>query len=354
MSSEPSRQDACPEECIGMAPDTMGHLMPMYLMIAADGRVMALGPTLAKIIGKDIYGQPFEAIFQPRRGWWEVADDAPPDPESLRLGAWRIKAGRRIHLSLRAHPEITLRGSAIARAQDDGVLMNLTFGVHLAQAVRDFALTDDDFAPSDLAMELLYLQEAKELVMGELRALNHRLEQARARAIGEAMTDALTGLANRRAFDTALEQSLESSFAGGAPFALAHLDLDHFKAVNDTLGHAAGDRVLEVVGQILREETRKGDLVARVGGDEFIMLLRGPLDYARISKMGERIIARLEEPVPFEGQECRISGSIGVVLSMNYLRPDAQGMLADADAALYNSKREGRARCTIVKQAAMP
>lgn len=338
----------CPAECIGMSVEAIGKLMPMFLLVAGDGRVVASGPTLAKIVGQDIVGRPFDETFEPRRGWWSATGDPGPDPDTICLGGWQIMPGRRIHLSLRQHPDIILRGSAISREHNDGALINLTFGVHLAQAARDFALTDDDFAPSDLAMELLYLQEAKELVMGELRALNHRLEQARVQAIGEAMTDPLTGLANRRAFDMAFEHALERSRVGGEPFALAHLDLDLFKAVNDSLGHAAGDRVLAIVGHILREETRKGDVVARVGGDEFIMLLRGPLDYDGISQMGERIIARLEEPVPFEGQVCRISGSIGVVLSVNYLCPDAQVMLADADAALYNSKRKGRARCTIV------
>ena len=256
---------------------------------------------------------------------------------------WRVAPGRRVHLWLRNHPDIGLRGSAIALppSSGGGALINLTFGVHLAQAVRRFGLTNDDFAPSDLAVELLYLQEAKAVVMAELRGLTARLEKA--------MTDALTGLANRRAFDAEFNRAIAATRAGGAGFALAHLDLDHFKAVNDTLGHAAGDRVLEEVAGILREEIRHEDLAARVGGDEFILLLRGDLASERLKELGERIIARLEVPIPFEGGLCRISGSIGVILSRSYDHPSAERMIADADAALYESKRSGRARCTIIR-----
>lgn len=117
--------------------------------------------------------------------------------------------------------------------------------------------------------------------------------------------------------------------------------------MNDTLGHAAGDFILEQVSRILREETRQGDLAARVGGDEFILLLRSPVDPGAIEAMTQRIIGRLERPVTFEGRECRISGSFGVALSSQLEVLEAERLLAMADAALYRSKSAGRGCCSF-------
>ncbi|WP_269465717.1 GGDEF domain-containing protein [Frigidibacter mobilis] len=127
------------------------------------------------------------------------------------------------------------------------------------------------------------------------------------------------------------------------------MDLDFFKQVNDTLGHAAGDAVLVEVARILQAETRKHDLVARVGGDEFVLLLRAMTDPAGIEALGRRIISRLEAPVPVGSGAATISGSLGVVLSVDYPEPAPDRMLADADRALYASKHGGRAAVTILR-----
>lgn len=325
-----------------LPPEVMGQLMPMFLWLDRHGGIRCLGPTMAKVIGEDVIGTRFETHFKLGRAW-----------SRREVGAGEVGAtqGRRLHLSLLRHPDISLRGRAVEIGPNgrEGVLLNLTFGIHIADAVRIFGLTEADFAPSDLAIELLYLREAKAAVLGELKALTGRLEEARRSAMSQALTDPLTGLANRRAFDLALDKAIAGLAHGGGAFALAHLDLDHFKAVNDTLGHAAGDHVLGCAAQILREETRGGDVVARVGGDEFVLLLRGALQPERLSALGARIIARLEAPIEVEGAVCRISGSIGITVSSDYESHDAEAMLADADAALYESKRNGRGRCMLVR-----
>jgi len=180
--------------------------------------------------------------------------------------------------------------------------------------------------------------------MDESRRLNERLHGARLAAEEQAIPDTLTGLRNRRAMD----QSLAGLAARGSEFALMHLDLDYFKTVNDTHGHAAGDHVLQAAARVLLDETRHGDTVARVGGDEFVLIFPGLVDEVRLARIAGRIVKRLEEPVEFQGKTCRISGSIGFTTSRFYEVPDLDQMLSDADVALYASKHKGRACTTMV------
>ena len=130
-------------------------------------------------------------------------------------------------------------------------------------------------------------------------------------------------------------------------FVLVHVDLDYFKQVNDTYGHAAGDYVLQKAARCLVDETRKGDVVIRAGGDEFVLLLRGNVTAEDLLSTGQRIIERLEVPIQFGGNTCQISGSIGATFSVYYETPNVDEMLHHADLALYASKRNGRARATL-------
>jgi diguanylate cyclase (GGDEF)-like protein len=179
--------------------------------------------------------------------------------------------------------------------------------------------------------------------MEEARRLNKRLEGARNAAEAEALTDALTGLGNRRA----MEEALARLVAEGAPFGLINFDLDRFKAVNDTLGHAAGDAVLSAVAGALRAELRRGDLAARVGGDEFVAILPALDEPAQLAAIAGRIIARVEIPVPYGDTLCSVSASAGIAVSTHYTAPDPERLLQDADRALYASKHAGRGRATL-------
>jgi diguanylate cyclase (GGDEF)-like protein len=316
----------------------LARLMPMHLSLSADASITGAGPTLARLTeGQVLLGRSFFDLFEVRR---------PGDVTSA--GDLLRRAGQRLHLAGRRLPGTPLRGLCMPLAGGGGFLMNLSFGVGVADAVRDHRLTDADFAPTDLAMELLYLIEAKTAIMKELRALNLRLEGARSAAEEQALTDTLTGLRNRRGLDLAMTQTT----LRGTPFGLMHLDLDFFKAVNDTLGHAAGDHVLREVATGLRELTRVGDTVARVGGDEFVILLPQLTDAASLQSIAERIIERLTRPILWEGHPCRISASIGMTASTAFdpVLPDR--MIAAADEALYDSKRAGRSRARLYDPAA--
>jgi len=309
-------------------------LMPMHLLITRSGHIGRVAPTIAKLRpGTEFCGQRFLEVFELRR----------PRRNVMNINDLRELAGVRLRLQFRIGKRTTLREILVEVPGSDDLLLNLSFGYSVIEAVQDYALSDADFAPTDLAVELLYLVEAKTAVMKESRNLNMRLHQARLAAETQAVTDALTGLNNRRAMDTRLRRLIGT----GAGFCLMHLDLDYFKSVNDTLGHAAGDHVLQAVAKVLVKQIRENDTAARVGGDEFVLLFDGLVDEKRLTKIARRIIRNLEKPILFQGKPCQISGSIGFTMSKFYDHPDPDRMLSDADVALYASKHQGRACATM-------
>lgn len=311
----------------------LDRLMPMHLCLSDTGHLTHCGPTLRKLLTDTrLQGRSFFDLFEVRRPAKITA--------AMHLQA---RAGDRLHLALRDPPGTQFRAVAAALG-DNEMLLNLSFGIGVLDAVRTYALTDADFAATDLTVEMLYLVEAKSAVLQELRALNLRLQGAKTAAEEQALTDTLTGLRNRRALDLVLARTI----GGRMPFALMHIDLDFFKAVNDTLGHAAGDHVLREVGRILCEETRADDTVARVGGDEFVVVFPNLSNPDRLEGIARRMIARLTKPMMFEARPCRISASIGMTLSTLYERPDPDQMLQDADQVLYAAKHAGRGRALMV------
>lgn len=333
----------------GLLPDPLrldcadlARLMPMHLWIDPDGTIRAAGPTLAKLWPAPLTGLDFFRVFELRkpRGMIRVQDLS-----------WL--AGHRILLALRDGGSQALRGIAVRAGDGQGTFINLSFGLSVAEAVRTHRLSHADFAPTDLTVELLYLTEVKGAVMAELAALNTRLREAQQRAEAQAMTDPLTGLANRRGFEFALAGMLAGARRGGG-FALLHLDLDHFKAVNDTFGHAAGDGILTGVATALRAELRGADVTARVGGDEFMVLLADVRDAQVARDIACRLIRRIEALEPVPGEAARISASIGAVLSLPGPGLGAGDLLAKADLALYAAKRAGRGRCVIGPEATAP
>ena len=322
-----------PPGSFALSADALNRMMPMHVRLAADGRIIGCGSTLAKLLdnlpeGQDLIGRQLFDTFELRR------------PSGLAsMAALHAHAGEKLHLALRgARRPLAFRGLAVAVADGSGMVLNLSFGIGAVDAVRSHGLTDRDFAPTDLTVEMLYLVEANTGAMQALRGLAQRLEGAKQMAEALALTDTLTGLRNRRALSLVLAQLTLSK----TPFGLMHIDLDYFKAVNDSFGHAAGDHVLRRVGEVLQSETRGHDTVARVGGDEFVIILPGLTDSARLDGIARRIIEALTQPIGFEGQTCRISASIGITISTRYDPPEPGRMQQDADEALYASKRAGR------------
>lgn len=314
--------------------EALDLMMPMQLVIGGDGCIRHAGPTLQKLItSKQLKGAGFFESFEVLR------------PRSAKTAAdLMAPGGARLKLRLRGCADLRLKGIAVALPNGQGVMANLSFGISVPEAIRSYALDSADFAHTDLVIEMLYLIEAKEALTAESQRLSARLLDAKGAAEVRAQTDTLTGLKNRRAMDDILLHYAET----GRPFSLATLDLDHFKAVNDTLGHAAGDAVLRQVAQILTEETREADSLIRLGGDEFMLIFDNLTDPDVLRRVSGRILKRLAVPIPYEDKLCQIAGSAGITISTDYERIDPQQMQIDADVALYAAKKGGRAQARFV------
>jgi diguanylate cyclase (GGDEF)-like protein len=169
---------------------------------------------------------------------------------------------------------------------------------------------------------------------------NRDLEVARSLMEHHSLHDSLTGLPNRRFLD----QALLDEQAPNKPAALLHIDLDRFKHINDTLGHAAGDAMLIHAAKVLKENAGESDFVARIGGDEFVIAVTRPTDEKRLAALAGRIIGKMRRPVPFENHQCRIGVSIGIATADTTLADYGRHLLVDADIALYRAKSNGRNR----------
>ncbi len=230
-----------------------------------------------------------------------------------------------------------VREAALAFNQDVGEQPDLEALVHDANR----SLVEMNQHYEDLVRQLQRLIEEKEALETELRAANQKLTE-------QATTDVLTGLSNKRAFETALKRDLSRADRQRQPLSLVIIDVDHFKKFNDTWGHRTGDEVLRCVGSLLRRLVRAGDLAARCGGEEFAVILPDT-DALGAHTAAERIRRELEG-LAVEGPEgpLKITASLGVATVRGPgCEHDAQVLFERADAALYQAKRAGRNRVQL-------
>jgi diguanylate cyclase (GGDEF)-like protein len=216
----------------------------------------------------------------------------------------------------------------------------------------DFALKPDTFHRAMAFVSVMYVAASMRSIrtlgyfFGRTYRLAHELRQEKARAEALAQTDFLTGLDNRRAFYEQGERLLRSLEISHRPAAVLMFDIDHFKSINDRHGHAGGDVAIRAVANLIRAHLRVGDLAARLGGEEFALLMAdAKLDEAIAT--GERVRAACQAlVVDFENQRIAFTTSVGVAS----LQPGntLDGWVAHADAALYRSKQEGRNRVSAI------
>lgn len=239
-----------------------------------------------------------------------------------------------------------------------GIVWDVTADTVMTQTLRS-AKENTDIKNAELELALDELshreRELEELnarlkaAKDEADAKNAELELAKSRIEHNSLHDPLTTLANRRKLDIELDRLSQSDPGGKQTFSVLHLDLDRFKQINDTLGHAAGDIMLAHAARILTRNVRDGDLVARIGGDEFVILATNDASPEALGQLAQRIIAEFHQPLEFDGLSCRCGISIGIAQAKG---PDAdpRQILVNADIALYRAKRLGRNRYEFFTQ----
>jgi diguanylate cyclase (GGDEF)-like protein len=178
----------------------------------------------------------------------------------------------------------------------------------------------------------------------------HERDAAQTDLAYRAAHDPLTELTNRAQAMVAIERSLHRAQRNGTGTGLMFVDLDHFKTVNDTLGHEAGDAVLVRCARRMTDVVRGGDTVARLGGDEFVILLEDITDETDVVKLAERVVRTLAAPIQLGHRQLHVGASVGVAICTDgYI--DAGRLLSEADAAAYQAKKDGRGRYSIFNDA---
>jgi len=153
--------------------------------------------------------------------------------------------------------------------------------------------------------------------------------------------DHLTGLPNRQLLQDRFQQALANAQRYGTGMALLFLDLDKFKPINDSLGHEAGDKVLKAVSARLASCLREGDTLARIGGDEFVVLLLNVTGEEEVGSVAQKIIGITSEPIAMKGRDVQVGCSIGIAIFPED-GADYDALLKNADAAMYCAKEAGR------------
>lgn len=174
----------------------------------------------------------------------------------------------------------------------------------------------------------------------ELECYAERLEEANREISEQALHDELTGLGNRRYLKSRLEDLKNARRTTGLEIAALHIDLDRFKQINDTMGHAVGDHVLKTVAEILQTRVRGDDVVARIGGDEFVVLMLCASESQNPDILADRLITEICKPIHYEDRLCRIGASVGIARTP--MIPEDE-LLTCSDIALYKAKAGGRA-----------
>ena len=261
------------------------------------------------------------------------------------LSAETLAAKRKSVFILSTSDGRQIRGQMVVTGPDEALFVGSPV-VNSLESIDDLGLTMTDFAPHDATMDMVVLQRFNQMQLADLEKQATELRAATAdrdRFNQRANTDWLTGLANRRAFWDRCEQLVDNRDR----LALLFIDVDEFKAVNDSHGHGAGDAVLRSIAHRLGEAVRSSDLVARLGGDEFAVLLTGA-DEALARAIVDRITSTATKPIDVNGTLLHPSLSVGVVVDPGGTPVD--DLIQSADLAMYEGRQVGRGEVTWFAQ----
>lgn len=302
---------------------------PELVLLATDpeGRVAWHVETALRELGRpagELLGRPLADLLAEGQG-----DSLPPhrSDQACRFGP------RLLNLVAADGSVVTVR--ALLESGPDGLLVaGVRLAAEEARLGEELLRLTNELATAN--REAVRRGRELERTLERLRAANEVIERL-------ARTDPLTHLVNRRGLEEAIAHERDRTERTGEPLSVVALDLDHFKRVNDTWGHAVGDRVLAAVGEALRAGVRPYDVAARVGGEEFLLVLPATRR-ERAADVAERLRARVSQLV-VEGLPERVTSSAGVA---EHVRGETtEALLARADVALYEAKRLGRNRVVL-------
>jgi len=239
---------------------------------------------------------------------------------------------------------LSFRETSAQVAQSKQVITRLLKGEQLPMYERQFRAKDGQEIPVEITVELVRDTEGTPVhIQSVVRDITER-KRMEEELKHMATHDSLTDLPNRTLLSDRLDQAMARSRRNRQPVALMLVDLDDFKGINDTYGHSAGDKLLQDVAERLRTQVRKSDTVARIGGDEFVIVLpdlQNPEDPCRFA---QKILATFEQQFTFENHEFSVCASIGISVYPDD-GEDAETLMKHSDSALYHAKEQGRNRC---------
>ena len=325
----------------GLTAGLLDAAFPFHLVLDGELRIRQAGRSLRRLFPDLADGTPLATLF-------EVA--VPRVPAGF--AAYAALPRELFLLQGRADAGLTLRGQML---HDDAAGVLIFAGspwVNDTSAFAGLGLTLGDLAVSDPAVDYAVLLQTQNCSLAEAKELAGRLEQTARELRHQAYHDALTGLPNRTSFTEHLSRTLDHlDAAAGGDVDVIMLDLDGFKAVNDGYGHAAGDELLKILADRLRQVAADVDLIARFGGDEFVFLVgpagrgdsSGKIDGAGIAEV---ILAAVREPVTLVSRPdvcLRVGASVGIAARRG--RENADELIRNADLAMYAAKNAGKGRC---------
>ena len=322
---------------VTLSPETLDALFPFHLILRQEEgrlRVAAAGRSLRELLGESLAGREAAELLEFDR----------PSIAEPTLGDLLRQVHKPFTIALKGHP-VSLRGQ-FAPLDPSHALFLGSVNVISADTLTRAGISLSAFSPLDPTPSIVVLQRVRELQLEQLSRQYADLEKAieqRDEFDRSANVDSLTGVLNRRGFLARASESLARGDPDGRR-ALLLVDVDNFKAINDTHGHAAGDTVLQVVSSRLSAEFGREGVVARWGGDEFVVLTSDPPREPASGDLDARI-ARVSGPLSHHGREIVPGLSVGVATSET--SRNMETMIRFADLAMYEGRRGGKGRLTV-------
>lgn len=285
--------------------------------------MLSIGATLEKICKQDL---PFASNFS--------LNESDSGGVSVDYLHYQARSGQCFKLYFRNGGGVSLVGNGVVTSE--GSFFNFGFGLSLARAVVEFNLAISDFSKSDPTVDFLFLIEANKSLLNAMDDFRKELAHAHMDAEHLALRDPLTGLLNRRGMLDAI--NVISSRSDGHDISVVCLDVDNFKNINDSFGHAVGDVVLQKIATILKRQSGSGDIVSRCGGDEFSVVVIGGGSSEYVKAYWERCLHEMNNEFRFIDNDINITVSMGFSFSGDFQHACIDSLFKKADLAMYVDK----------------